>query len=74
MAAAGHCHLLSYNRLMPWGHAPGWLLHREAGGFSAHFDGTPFRVGRMSGGLLCAPDEASWHAAHRTLFAGVSTS
>jgi hypothetical protein len=31
------------------------------------------RVGRMSGGLLCAPDEDSWHAAHRTLFAGVST-
>ncbi|WP_433291204.1 inositol monophosphatase family protein [Pseudonocardia sp. CA-142604] len=74
MAAAGHCHLLSYNRLMPWDHAAGWLLHREAGGFSAHFDGSPFRVGRMSGGLLCAPDEDSWHAAHRTLFAGVSTS
>ncbi len=41
MAAAGHCHLLVYNRLMPWDHAAGWLLHREAGGYSAHFDGTP---------------------------------
>ncbi|MGP4020591.1 inositol monophosphatase family protein [Saccharopolyspora sp. 5N708] len=73
MAAAGQCHLLSYNRLMPWDHAPGWLLHREAGGYSAHFDGTPFRLSRMSGGLLCAPDEASWHAAHDTLFAGTTT-
>ncbi len=26
---------------MPWDHAPGWLLHREAGGYSARFDGTP---------------------------------
>jgi fructose-1,6-bisphosphatase/inositol monophosphatase family enzyme len=68
MAAAGHCHLLTYHRLMPWDHAPGWLLHREAGGYSAHFDGTPLQVGRMSGGLMCAPDEASWHAAHDALF------
>ncbi|HEX4247462.1 MAG TPA: inositol monophosphatase [Pseudonocardia sp.] len=68
MAAAGHCHLLMYHRLMPWDHAPGWLIHREAGGYSAHFDGTPFQVGRMSGGLLCTPDEASWHAARDALF------
>ena len=26
MAAAGHCHLLFYYRLMPWDHAAGWLL------------------------------------------------
>jgi fructose-1,6-bisphosphatase/inositol monophosphatase family enzyme len=36
MAAAGHCHLLFYYRLMPWDHAAGWLLHKEAGGYSAH--------------------------------------
>jgi fructose-1,6-bisphosphatase/inositol monophosphatase family enzyme len=63
LAAAGHVHLLCYNRLMPWDHAAGWLLHREAGGFSAHFDGSPFDPGRMGGGLLCAPDEDSWHEA-----------
>src|SRR4029453_3527691 len=40
LAAAGHCELLFYNKLMPWDHAAGWLLHREAGGYSAHFDGT----------------------------------
>ena len=43
MAAAGHCDLLFYNKLMPWDHAAGWLLHREAGGYSAHFDGAAYR-------------------------------
>jgi fructose-1,6-bisphosphatase/inositol monophosphatase family enzyme len=67
LAAAGHCHLLFYNKLMPWDHAAGWLLHREAGGYSAHFDGTPYRPTDLSGGLICAPDEASWHAAKAAL-------
>ena len=30
LAAAGFLHFLSYNRLLPWDHAAGWLLHREA--------------------------------------------
>jgi fructose-1,6-bisphosphatase/inositol monophosphatase family enzyme len=67
LAAAGQCHVLCYHRLMPWDHAAGWLLHQEAGGYSAHFDGTPFRLSRMSGGLLCAPDESSWHVANTGL-------
>jgi fructose-1,6-bisphosphatase/inositol monophosphatase family enzyme len=67
MAAAGHCHLLFYNKLMPWDHAAGWLLHREAGGHSAHFDGTAYRPTRRTGGLLCAPDAASWHLARDAL-------
>lgn len=72
LAAAGHCHLLFYNKLMPWDHAAGWLLHREAGGYSAHFDGTPYRPTDLSGGLICAPDEASWRAARDALFEGVN--
>jgi fructose-1,6-bisphosphatase/inositol monophosphatase family enzyme len=67
LAAGGHCHLLFYNKLMPWDHAAGWLLHQEAGGYSAHFDGTPYRPTHFSGGLLCAPDEASWRAARAAL-------
>ena len=67
MAAAGHCHLLFYNRLMPWDHAAGWLLHKEAGGYSAHFDGTAYHPTHFSGGLICAPDEASWHLARAAL-------
>lgn len=67
MAASGHCHLLLYNKLMPWDHAAGWLLHREAGGYSAHFDGTAYLPTHLTGGLLCAPDEASWHLARAAL-------
>ena len=67
LAAAGQCHLLLYNKLMPWDHAAGWLLHREAGGYSAHFDGTPYKPIDLTGGLICAPDEASWRAARAAL-------
>ncbi len=67
MAAAGHCHLLFYNKLMPWDHAAGWLLHREAGGYSAHFDGTEYRPTDFRGGLICAPDKASWQLANDAL-------
>jgi fructose-1,6-bisphosphatase/inositol monophosphatase family enzyme len=67
MAAAGHCHLLTYHRLMPWDHAPGWLLHREAGGFSAQFDGTAYSPTVTSGGLICTSDEASWQALRAAL-------
>jgi fructose-1,6-bisphosphatase/inositol monophosphatase family enzyme len=66
--ASGHCHLLVYNKLMPWDHAAGWLLHREAGGYSAHFDGSAYRPSHLTGGIICAPDEASWSLARDALF------
>ncbi len=66
-AAAGYCHLLLYSRLMPWDHAAGALIHREAGGYSAHFDGQPYLPTHFSGGLICAPDEKSWHLARAAL-------
>jgi fructose-1,6-bisphosphatase/inositol monophosphatase family enzyme len=67
MAASGHCHVLLYNKLAPWDHAAGWLLHKEAGGYSAHFDGSPYKPTHRDGGLLLAPDEASWKVARKTL-------
>lgn len=67
LAAAGHCHFLAYHRLFPWDHAPGWLLHREAGGFAAHFDGSPYAPDRVTRGLICAPDEASWESVRAAL-------
>ncbi|PWC42149.1 inositol monophosphatase [Azospirillum sp. TSO22-1] len=67
MAAAGHCDVLFYNKLMPWDHAAGWLLHREAGGYSAHFDGTAYLPSHRTGGLICAPDEASWRLVREAL-------
>jgi fructose-1,6-bisphosphatase/inositol monophosphatase family enzyme len=70
MAAAGFCHVLFFNRLMPWDHAPGWLLHQEAGGYSAHFDGTGYRPTHTVGGLICAPDPASWQLVRDVLMGG----
>jgi fructose-1,6-bisphosphatase/inositol monophosphatase family enzyme len=68
MLAGGHCHFLMSNKLMPWDHAPGWLLHREAGGYSARFDGTPYTPTRTTGGLICTPDHASYVALKQALF------
>jgi fructose-1,6-bisphosphatase/inositol monophosphatase family enzyme len=66
--AAGHCHYMLFTRLMPWDHAAGWLLHREAGGHGMRLDGTPYNPADISGGLLCAPDPASWAALRSAFF------
>jgi fructose-1,6-bisphosphatase/inositol monophosphatase family enzyme len=67
MLAAGHCHFLLFHLLMPWDHLPGWLLHQEAGGAAARFDGSAYRPGMTDGGLICAPDEASLRALREAL-------
>jgi fructose-1,6-bisphosphatase/inositol monophosphatase family enzyme len=68
LVAGGHAHLLVYNKLMPWDHAPGWLIHAEAGGYAAQFDGSPYVPARArTGGLICAPDRASWEEARAAL-------
>lgn len=71
MAASGHAHLLVFHRLMPWDHAPGWLLHREAGGYSARFDGSPYSPLDTEGGIIAAPDRAGWEAARTGLLGDV---
>ncbi len=67
LIAGGHSHYSLYGKLMPWDHAPGWLLHQEAGGYSAQFDGTQYRPTVTAGGLICTPDRASWQALHDAL-------
>jgi fructose-1,6-bisphosphatase/inositol monophosphatase family enzyme len=67
LVAGGHAHALIYNKLMPWDHAPGWLLHREAGGYSARFDGSDYQVRESEGGLICAPDETSYRLLRKAL-------
>ncbi|WP_149535618.1 inositol monophosphatase family protein [Siccirubricoccus phaeus] len=69
LAAEGHAHALVYNRLYPWDHGPGWLLHREAGGYAARFDGTPYRPVEHTGGLIVAPNREGWEELHATLIA-----
>ncbi len=60
MAACGKVHFVGGQRLMPWDHLPGVLIHAEAGGCSAMLDGSSYRPGVTDGGLITAPDEASW--------------
>jgi len=67
LSASGHAHVQFYNRLMPWDHLPGWLIHREAGGHSARFDGSAYLPIHREGGLICAPDRASWELVRHVL-------
>ena len=67
MLAAGRSHFVVFNKLMPWDHVPGVLLHAEAGGYAAKFDGNHYRPGEVDGGLICAPDAKSWKAIHDRL-------
>lgn len=70
LVAGGHTHFSVYGRLFPWDHAPGVLLHREAGGYAARFDGSPYDPTESGGGLICAPDRAGWQALHDALLTG----
>jgi fructose-1,6-bisphosphatase/inositol monophosphatase family enzyme len=66
-AASGHYDFSLYSKMTPWDHAAGVLIHKEAGGYAAFLDGSPYTVRRRTGGLLCAPDKESWHALRDTL-------
>jgi fructose-1,6-bisphosphatase/inositol monophosphatase family enzyme len=72
LLATGHYDFALYGKVMPWDHAPGSLIHKEAGGHTAFLDGAPYSVRQSTGGLLCAPDEESWHMLHAT-FLGTSS-
>ncbi len=62
LLANGQLHFSLYNRLLPWDHAPGYLIHAEAGGYGARFDGSPYSPFLATGGLICAPDKAGFDA------------
>lgn len=66
--AEGRTHFSVYRRIMPWDHAAGWLIHREAGGAGAFADGTPYDANIHAGPLLMAPDPDSWDALRDLLF------
>ncbi|MEZ2127371.1 MULTISPECIES: inositol monophosphatase family protein [unclassified Sinorhizobium] len=66
--AGGHVHYLMYNKLMPWDHLAGTLISQEAGAYAARFNGTPYLPHHVDGGLLIAPDKASWELLRREVF------
>lgn len=67
MVASGRIHFIGHSKLMPWDHLAGVLAHQEAGGFTAKFDGTPYRPGETTGGIISAPDEESWRIIRREI-------
>ncbi|RUU88262.1 inositol monophosphatase [Mesorhizobium sp. M7A.F.Ca.MR.176.00.0.0] len=69
LLASGHAHFVVYNKLMPWDHLAGVLIHAEAGGHAARFDGSAYLPSHLGGGLLVAPDRESWHELRRELWA-----
>ncbi|MGX9178442.1 inositol monophosphatase family protein [Mesorhizobium sp. BHbdii] len=69
LLASGHAHFVVYNKLMPWDHLAGVLIHAEAGGYAARFDGSAYLPSDVGGGLLVAPDEESWRELRRELWA-----
>ena len=67
--AEGRTHFALFNRAWPWDHAPGWLLHKEAGGYGRYLDGSSYRPLNIYGRLFYAPDQASWRRLVDTLWA-----
>ncbi|MDE1992531.1 MAG: inositol monophosphatase family protein [Rhizobiaceae bacterium] len=67
MVASGKIHFIGHSKLMPWDHLAGVLAHQEAGGYTAKFDGSPYRPGEIAGGIISAPDEESWRVIRREI-------
>ena len=70
LAATGGLHYVLYNKLMPWDHLAGVLIHAEAGGHAARFGGSAYDCSTLDGGLIAAPDEESWNRIRSALFDG----
>ena len=47
-------------RTFPWDHLPGSLIHSEAGGYQASFDGAKYDPTKLTNGLISAPSEIAW--------------
>jgi fructose-1,6-bisphosphatase/inositol monophosphatase family enzyme len=68
----GRHEYVTFSRALPWDHAPGALLYREAGGEVAYVDGTtpadcPYSPLRHHGPLLAAPTPEEWSALREIL-------
>ncbi|SCA55177.1 Archaeal fructose-1,6-bisphosphatase and related enzyme of inositol monophosphatase family [Candidatus Terasakiella magnetica] len=70
--AAGEFHCAQYRRLHAWDHAPGVLLHREAGGFDKMIGSqSPYEPKIYKEDcLLLTPNEEVWEEARRYLNPG----
>ena len=67
LISEGLVHFSLHYKLMPWDHAAGVLIHAEAGGYSALLDGTPNDATKHDGGIISAPDRATYDLIRREL-------
>ena len=63
----GEVHFTAYAKCLPWDHLPGQMLLREIGWTAAKLDGSDYRVGDMTGGVMSAPGKDAWAAIRRRL-------
>ncbi|MET4808357.1 inositol monophosphatase [Limibacillus sp. MBR-115] len=64
----GKMHFSLFTKLMPWDHAPGTLIHAEAGGLARTLEQVDYHpLLRQTQGLVMAPDEATWQTLSRVL-------
>ncbi|CAN7399681.1 inositol monophosphatase family protein [Phyllobacterium sp. LjRoot231] len=68
LIASGHAHFAIFNKLMPWDHLAGVLIHQEAGGYAGRFDGSAYLPHHIDGGILIAPNKANWDDLRETLW------
>ena len=47
-------------RTYPWDHLPGCLIHSEAGGYQASFDGKSYLPTELTKGLIAVPNKLVW--------------
>lgn len=59
--------LTVFHRVLPWDHAAGVLFVNEAGGRACRFDGSAYRVGDLSTGMLAAATPGIWDTAAEIL-------
>lgn len=57
-----------FQRLLPWDHAPGALLLREAGGVASLLDGSPYEARTRRRGVLLASSPSIWEVVRDTLY------
>lgn len=65
--ASGKIDFVAQQNLNPWDHLAGLLIHREAGGYSAQYDGSAHRPGETRGGIIAAADRESFEIIRREI-------
>ena len=71
----GRLDFATFGRVLPWDHAAGVLIHREAGGVAGFVEAaapqpSPYSPRRQAGLLLLTPDAASWTTLRDILVTG----